>query len=165
MSTLTPATPDFFDTASHVVATEVEIAATTEEAWAVLNDHAGWVDWFPGASQVDAQPAQWSAPGDARQIQIHKMLVSERAIIVEPESEFAFTILEWPLPIAKVAAERVQLIDTSRQGEDRVNVIYTGAFDLTFAGRLSWPIAQKQFVAAWGEAFENLQDAVAARQS
>ena len=165
MSKLAPATPDFFHTASHVVRTEVEIGATTEETWAILNDHASWVDWFAGASKVDAQPAHWSAPGDTRQIQINKMLVSERAIIVEPEADLAFTILEWPLPIAKRAAERVQLFDMSRHGEDRVNLIYTGAFDLTLAGRMVWPIAQGQFVRAWGGAFENLHDAVAARRS
>lgn len=165
MAVLTPATPEFFDTAPNVVATEVEIAGTTDEVWAVLNDHAAWVDWFTGAKRVDAQPSNWTAPGDTRQIRVNQMTVSERAIIVEPGADFAFTILEWPLPIAKRAAERVQLVDTSRNGEDRVNVIYTGAFELTMLGRLAWPIAERGFVNAWGSAFENLQSIVADRFS
>ena len=164
MATLTPASPEFFKTATHVASTEVEIAATTQEAWALLNDHESWRDWFAGLTAVEAQPAQWSSPGDTRQVTVNNMLVSEQAIIVEPGADLAFTILQWPLPIASRAAERVQLVDTSRQGEDRVNVIYTGAFDLTLIGRLSWPIAQRQFVAAWGGAFESLHEAVAARR-
>ena len=92
------------------------------------------------------------------------MLISEQAIIVEPGADLAFTILQWPLPIATRAAERIQLVDTSRQGEDRVNVVYTGAFDLTMAGRLAWPVIQRRFVATWGGAFENLHEAVASRR-
>lgn len=164
MPILTAATAEFFDTATHVVSTEVEIAATPEETWAVLNDHVSWMEWFSGMKAVEAQPAAWTSPGDTRQVTVNNMLVSEQAIIVEPGADLAFTILQWPLPIASRAAERVQLVDTSRQGEDRVNVIYTGAFDLTLIGRLSWPIAQRQFVAAWGGAFESLHEAVAARR-
>lgn len=165
MTVLTPATAAFFAAAPHVVSTEVEIAGTTDQAWSVLNDHASWVEWFTGAKRVDAQPAQWTAPGDTRQIRVNQMTVSEQAIIVEPGVDFAFTILEWPLPIAKRAAERVQLVDTSRQGEDRVNLIYTGAFELTMLGRLSWTVAQRGFVNAWGSAFENLQGVITERSS
>ncbi len=164
MPKLTPATADFFDTATHVVSTEVEIGATPDEAWAVLNDHKSWLEWFSGMKAVDAQPPQWTAPGDTRTVSANGMRVAEEAIIVEPGRDLAFTILEWPLPIAKRAAERIQLVDTSRRGEDRVNVIYTGAFELTFAGRLPWPLVQRQFVKAWGHAFENLHDAVASRR-
>ena len=164
MPKLTPATVDFFDTATHVASTEVEIGATPEETWAVINDHASWTEWFGGMKAVEAQPAQWTSPGDTRQVQVNGMKISEKAIIVEPGADLAFTILQWPLPIASRAAERVQLVDTSRQGEDRVNLMYTGAFELTLAGRLPWPIVQRQFVAAWGKAFENLQDAVVARR-
>ena len=164
MAILTPATAEFFDTATHVASTEVEIAATSEEAWELINDHGSWKEWFSGMKAVEAQPARWTSPGDTRQVTVNAMLVSEQAIIVEPGADLAFTILQWPLPIATRAAERVQLVDTSRQGEDRVNVIYTGAFDLTLAGRLVWPVPQRQFVSAWGGAFENLNDAVAARR-
>lgn len=164
MPKLAPVTADFFDTAPHVVSTEVEIGATPEEAWALLNDHQSWVEWFRGMQKIMAQPAHWEKPGDTRQVAVNAMTVSEEAIIVEPAADLAFTILEWPLPIAKKAAERVQLVDTSRHGEDRVNLIYTGAFELNLLGRLVWPIVQRQFVSLWGAAFEHLHDAIAARR-
>lgn len=165
MGKLTPATPEFFENATHITSTEVEVGATPEEAWEVLNDHGSWAEWFPGMASVDARPAQWTSPGDTRTVTVNAMTVSETAVIVEPGADLAFTITKWPLPIASRAAERMQLFDTSRQGEDRVNVVYTGAFDLTAVGRLLWPVIEPRFVSAWGTAFENLQQAVAGRRS
>lgn len=164
MSVLTPADADFFQTAANVATTEVEIGATPEEVWAIINDHLSWTEWFPGMKSVDAQPPQWTQVGDSRQVKVNFLTVSEQAIIVEPEADLAFTILEWPLPIAKRAAERVQLVDTSRQGENRVSLVYSGAFDLTMSGKLAWSAVEKQFVSTWGSAFENLQAAVAKRR-
>ena len=164
MTQLERATPEFFQTASSIISTEVEIAATPDEAWTVLNDHAGWVEWFPGAKSVVAQPPHWEAPGDTRQIRVSFLNVSEEAIIVEPGADFAFAILEWQIPIAKRAAERVQLVDTSRDGEDRVNLIYTGAFELTLSGRLAWSVMEVRFAGLWGAALENINDVVAKRR-
>ncbi len=160
---LEPADPSIFDTAAHQISTEVEVAASTEECWAAVNDHASWTEWFAGCTSAVGQPPSWTAPGDTRQVEINRLKVSERAIIVEPEADFAFTILEWPLPIARRAAERVQLIDTSREGEERTNLVYTGAFELTFVGRLAWPLLQGRLADAWGTAFEQLQHYLNAR--
>lgn len=165
MTQLEAATPEIFDTAGSIISTEVEIAATPDEVWAVLNDHAGWVDWFPGAKSVVAQPEAWQAPGDTRQIHVSFLKVSEAAIIVEPGADMAFTILEWQIPIAKRAAERVQITDTSRNGEDRVNLVYTGAFDLTLSGRMSWSVMETRFAGLWGVALENINDVVAKRRT
>ena len=153
---LEAADPSIFETASHQISTEVEVGASTEDCWAVLNDHASWTEWFPGCTRAVGQPPHWTAPGETRQVTINRLNVSERAIIVEPEEDFAFTILEWPLPIAKRAAERVQLVDTSRDGEERTNLVYSAAFDLTFAGRLAWPILEGRLADAWGSGLEEL---------
>lgn len=154
---LDPADPSIFETAAYQISTEVEVAASTEDCWSVVNDHASWIEWFPGCTSAIGQPSSWVAPGDTRQVEINRLRVLERAIIVEPEADFAFAILEWPLPVAHRAAERVQLIDTSREGEERTNLVYSGAFDLTFAGRLAWPLLQSRLVDSWGTAFEQLQ--------
>ena len=158
-----PADAGFFDVATHVTKAEVEVAGTVEEVWAVLNDHPSWTEWFPGMSSVTAQPNVWTAAGDTRQVKVNFLPVSEQAIIVEPNVDLAFTILKWPLPIAKRAAERMQLVDTSRNGESYVNVIYTGAFELRMNGRISWPLMKGQLASAWAKAFENLPDAIAKR--
>lgn len=166
MPTLERVSEDFFDTAPHVVSTEVEVGATAKEVWAVLNDHASWPDWFPGMKSVEAQPETWSTPGDTRTVTIGALTASEEAIIVEPEKDFAFAILKWQLPIARRAAERVQLFDTSRSGEQRVNLVYTGAFELTLIGRIAWRLGviERGFVKSWGAAFENVHEAVARRR-
>ena len=116
----------------------------------------------PGFSAGSAQPPHWAAPGHTRTVKINGMNVHEEALIVDAPTDFAFTILRWPLPMARSAAERVQIEDTSRDGERRVRLTYTGAFDLNRFGRLIWPMLEPRMASGWGEAFENIHQRLAA---
>jgi len=46
-----------------------------------------------------------------------------------------------------------------------VNLRYTGAFDLTMSGRLTWPVLETRLAALWGAALENIHGVVAAGRS
>jgi carbon monoxide dehydrogenase subunit G len=161
MVRLQPADRSIFDTASHIATTEVEVGADIERVWEKLSDHSSWPAWFPGCTAVQASPARWTGPGDTRTITINRMKVDEIALACEPEAEFSFTIVGWPLPIARSAAERVVLSDTSREGEDRTSLTWTGAFEMNRFGALIWSGLQSRLVDGWGTGFEQLHEQLA----
>ena len=158
MPALEPVDASFFEAAPAIVRTDVDLPGTPRAVWEIVNDNATWTSWFPGLSEVVAEPRTWTAAGDTRTVVINGRRISERAIIVEPPNEWAFSITHAPLPIGPRAAERVQIEDTSRYGEHRVSLTYTGAFDLNLFGLVIWPVLSSRLVGAWGTAFENLND-------
>ena len=156
MPNLEPVTPEFLDDAPFRVVADVTVMAPIADCWSLLADQASWVQWFEGMGFVEATPWIWSEPGQTRTVGVNGISVSETAISVVPEQEYAFTITKWPLPIAKRAAEGVRLVDRTNGGSPRTTLTYIGAFESTSIGQRAEATLTKQLTEAWTDALKNL---------
>lgn len=146
---------DFIDRATHVVSTEVDVAASRDEVWTALVDNAGWVEWF-GCSRCTGSPAIWAAPGDTRTIKLGPLVIDEIAVSVEARERWAMTFVRSNLPLWTGALEMVELFDTSREGEVRTELRWTGAFDFHPIAKPLASFIVGRAVETWGQGFENL---------
>lgn len=156
MATLTPATPDFLDTAPFRVVTEATVSAPIDSCWSLLVDAASWVQWFKEMSAVEATPWIWTEVGQTRRVTVNGLRVNETAISLDPQREYAFTITKWPLPIAKRAAEGVRLEDRTDGGSPRTHLTYIGAFESTSMGKRAESTLESQLISGWGGGFKRL---------
>ncbi len=156
MPSLNPATPEFIDDAPYRVTAEVTVPVTAGACWAALAEAATWVEWFPGITETSSNPPVWTAPGDTRTVTVNRLTVDERAIVVDPGQEYAFTILRWSLPIGKRAVEAVRLAEEGTSDAPRTRLTYIAGMDLNPFGRLIWPVLKKQLAKAWTTGFEQL---------
>jgi len=163
MAKLEPVGLDFLDRADHVVSTEVDIAASRDEVWTALVDNAGWADWF-ACSACSGVPATWSSPGDTRTIKIYPLTVDEIAVELDAPSHWAMTIVGTNLPTWTHGLEMVELFDTTRQGETRTELRWTGAFTFHWTAKPLAAMVLRRTAAAWGEGFEELSTYLAARR-
>lgn len=161
MPTLPTVTPDFLDTAPFRVVCEVTVAAPIAQCWSLIADQAAWVEWFEAMSSVVTTPWVWTESGHRRQVVVNGLKVDEEAMSFEPEQEYAFSIVKWPLPIAVRAAEGIRLADvfeegSSPSGSPQTRLTYIGAFELTKMGQRLEGVLTKNFTQAWTPAFERL---------
>ncbi len=156
MPKLELAPPEFLDTAPFRVVTEVTVAAPISRCWELLADQASWVQWFDAMAWVEATPWIWTEPGQKRRVSVNGLTVHEQAISVEPEKEYAFSIVKWPLLNAVRAAEGVRLADASADGETATRLTYIGAFESTWLGGKLEGVLGKQLDGAWKPALEQL---------
>jgi len=165
MPTLEPVTPEFLDTAPFRVVAEVTVLAPIDRCWELIADQSAWEQWFDGLKVLDASPNIWTAPGDTRQVKVNGLKVDERAISMEPEREYAFTIVKWPLPTASKAAEGLRLEDRTNGGSPRTTITYIGAFEPTFLGKFSNKLLEKTLTDGWGSAIRKLGEVAAGSAS
>lgn len=164
MPTLAPAPPEFLDDAPFRIVIEVPVMAPIEACWSLLADQASWVQWFDAMSAVHATPWLWTEAGQTRTVTVNGLKVDEVAISVIPNQEYAFTIVKWPLPTAKMAAEGIRLVDRTNGGSPRTILTYIGAFESTSVGKYAEKLLRKQMSDAWGPALKRLGE-LAARQA
>ena len=165
MPDLERATPDFLDSAPQRVVTEATVSAPIDAVWSLLVDQASWVQWFDAMTSVEASPWIWSQPGQTRKVTVNGFKVSEAAIAVDQEEEYAFTITNWPLPTAVRAAEAVRVADRTDGGAAQTLITYIGAFEPTALGKRLGGVLEKQLIGAWGPAFVQLGELANARRS
>ena len=162
MPSLEPVTASFLDDAPFRVVHSVTVLAPIKQCWELIVDQPSWVEWFDGMKSVDASPDIWTEPGQTRTVNIG-FKVDEVAISVEPEQEYAFTIVKWPLPTAKRGAEGLRLEDRTNGGSPRTTITYIGAFESTRIGKFAEGLLQKRLADAWGTAIKQLGELAAAR--
>lgn len=164
MPTLEAVGVDFLQRAEFVHSTDVDLPASREEIWRVLVDNSSWLDWFAGCRSIRASVPIWSTPGDTRRIRVGPLVLEEVAIELDPQARWAMSVTTSSLPLASRLLEVVDLIDTSRNGETRTEVRWTGAFDLpTYLRPINGLIAH-QLVKKWGISLERLFGTVTARR-
>lgn len=143
---------------------EVDLPAQIDEVWAVIADNDSWPEWFEGCSAVASSHNPWTAAGQSRTINVAPYKIREVAVAVDAPNLWAMQFSKTNLPMAKRALEMLELADTSRQGEARTEIRWTGAFDLPGYLRPASSMFQDRLVAKWGQSLENLLDAVIARR-
>ena len=158
MPSLQPVHRAFLDEAPQRVVESVDIRATRSDAWAAICDQPGWVEWFPGIERVEADPDVWTARGDTRTVHLGRLVIREEALVVEPEREWGFAILSWPLYGFRRGAEAIRLADGPDGG---TTLTYVGAFEVNPVGRLMWPILKGRLASSWRTAFTSLDDLIA----
>lgn len=163
MATLEPVAPDFLDTAPFRIVKEVAVMAPIEACWSLIADQASWVQWFDEMSAVEATPWTWTDAGQTRVVTVNGMKISEVAISVIPNREYAFTIVKWPLPTAVRAAEGIRLEDRTNGGSPRTVLTYIGAFESTSVGRYAEKRLTKQMGDTWTTALKKLGEFAAAK--
>ncbi len=154
----------FLDTAEVVLTTDVDLPASIDEVWDVVVDNESWVRWLAGCRRVTASPEVWADRGDTRTVVVGAMKIDEVAVAVDGPHRWAMCLTKTTVPIASAMLEMLELADTSREGEVRTEVRWTGAIDRRamlrpFAG----PI-EARLVEMWGRSLENLLDEVVARR-
>lgn len=155
---------DFVDTAESVLSTEVDLPASIDEVWDVLVDNESWTHWLAGCSYSVGSPAVWDAVGDSRTVRVGPIRIDEVAVAVERPNTWAMSFTKTNLPMAQAMLEMLELTDTSRNGEVRTEVRWTGAIDRLpylrpFAGLIEARLADM-----WGRSLEALFDEVVARR-
>lgn len=161
---LTPATIDLLDTAEWVFSMDVDLPANIDEVWAVLIDNTSWSEWFKDCKKMEASPSTWTNPGDSRTIHTGLFKIDEIAVELTAPSRWAMTLTSTNVPMAKTMLEVLDLADTSRQGEERTSVRWTGALNPPVYLKPFRKIVESQLTAVWAPSLESLLDAVIARR-
>lgn len=154
----------FFDEAELIVTTEVDLPAEIDEVWAVIADNDSWPEWFKDCTSMESSHNPWTAAGQSRTIKVTPFVITEQSIEINPPHLWAMQFSRTNLPMASRAAEKLELTDTSRNGEERTEVRWTGAFNLPLLLKPGRSIAEQMFLRTWGESLESLLDAVIARR-
>ncbi len=164
MAQLHPIPPDFLDDAPHLVTTSVDVPATRDELWAAIVDNATWTEWFVDCRSCVGSPPVWQAAGNTRTISVGRLVVEEIAAELRPGERWVMAVTRLNLPIASSMAESLDLVDTSRDGETRTELRWTGALaPRRLTGALLGPVSARM-ADAWGQSLENLYDFVSARR-
>jgi uncharacterized protein YndB with AHSA1/START domain len=161
---LEPATIDLLDTADVVVTTEVDLPASIDEVWAVIADNTSWPEWFHNCAEMEASADVWTEAGQTRTIKTTPFVVEETSILIEAPTRWAMTLNRSNVPLATRMLEVLDLTDTSRNGEERTEVRWTGALDLPVYLRPVRRITESILVRTWGKSLEALHGAVMARR-
>ncbi len=164
MPILQRASLEFVETAELVISTEVDLPAGIDEVWAVIADNSSWPDWFHNCTAMESSHNPWTAAGQSRTIRVTPFKIRETAVAIEAPTLWAMQLAKTNLPMATKALEKLELSDTSRNGETRTEVRWTGAFDLPIYLRPAKSIVETLFLKNWGPSLENLLDVVVARR-
>ena len=164
MPVLQRASLEFVDHAELVISYDVDLPAEIEEVWAVIADNDSWPEWFHNCTAMTSSHNPWTAPGQSRTIHVKPFKIREVAVAIEAPHLWAMQLSKTNLPMARRALEMLELSDTSRHGEVRTEVRWTGAFDRPMYFRPAASIFENQLLGTWGPSLENLLDAVIARR-
>lgn len=164
MPVLQRASMSFFEEADLIVTTEVDLPAEINEVWAVIADNNSWPDWFKSCTSMESSHNPWTAAGQSRTIRVTPFVITEQSIEINPPHVWAMQFSRTNLPMATRAAEKLELTDTSRNGESRTQVVWTGAFNLPALLKPAKSIVEQKFLNTWGESLESLLDAVTSRR-
>lgn len=109
MATMRPVTPEFYDRAPTRYRVERVVAATPDEVFTALADTPGWPQWFPAI-----RAARWTSEpphgvGSTRSVDVGPITFDEEFIVWEPGRAWGFTIVGTTVPLARAAAELVEL--------------------------------------------------------
>lgn len=161
---LTPATMDLLDTAEWVFSMDVDLPANIDEVWAVLVDNTSWPDWFNDCKSMTANPDTWTSAGDTRSIHTGLFKIDEAAVELTEPTRWAMTFTSANIPIAKTMLEVLDLSDTSRNGEERTEIRWTGALNPPVYLKPFRKVLESQLTAVWAPSLESLLDAVISRR-
>ncbi len=164
MPVLQRASLEFVDHAELVISYEVDLPANIDEVWTVIADNSSWPEWFHGCTAMSSSHNPWTAAGQSRTINVTPFTIRESAVAIEAPNLWAMQISKTNLPMATRALEMLELADTSRHGEERTQVKWTGAFDLPIYLRPAKKIVESLFLRTWAPSLENLLDAIVARR-
>lgn len=164
MPKLEPVDLDFLERAEIELSTDVDLPASADEVWAVLVDNDSWIHWFAGCRSMVYSAPVWSDVGDTRTIGVDVFKIEEVAVAIDESSRWAMCLTKTNLPMAKRMLEMVELRDTSRNGEVRTEVRWTGALDPLPYLRPFGAVFQTRLVNKWGQSLEALQDEVVSRR-
>ena len=156
MFALAPISGDFFETADEVFTTMVELPASRAEIWSALVDNAGWEHWFEGCRSCFGTPSVWEAAGGTRTMRLGAVRIDEIAVELVPERRWVMAITAMGAPLAHRMAESIDLVDTSRDGEVRTELVWTASLDPRWYIRPVVASIGSRLASIWGQSFENL---------
>jgi uncharacterized protein YndB with AHSA1/START domain len=116
---LVPRDADFIETAAELITTEVTVAGTPEEVWAVLIDNERWPEWFPAAKSCHTTSDQIGGVGSTRWIHVDLFKVNQRFVGWDPPHRWAQTNVDANLPGIVSVVEQA-IVDPVGDHETRV---------------------------------------------
>lgn len=164
MPSIQPVGLDFLETADYVLSTDVDMPATPAEVWDVLVDNSSWRAWFDGCRAIESSVPVWSEPGETRTITVGVMRLEEVAVAIDEPDRWAMCLTKSSVPLATRMLEMLDVRDTSREGEDRVQVQWTAAIDMPAYLRPLRRLLHSRLTNTWGRSLESLYDEVTARR-
>jgi hypothetical protein len=164
MPSLEPVGLEFLDRAEHVFTTDVDLPVSVDEVWEILVDNSSWTSWFACSSITSSVPV-WADPGDTRTIRVGPIKIEEVAVNLDEPRQWAMSLTRSTIPLATRMLEVLDIRDTSRNGEERTEVKWTGALDIPVYLRPARGLIESRLVAMWGSGLEALHDEVLARRS
>ncbi len=155
---------DFVDAAAVVLTTDVDLPASIDEVWEVIVDNQSWPHWLAGCRSMTASRPVWADTGDTRRADLGILKIDEVAVALDQPERWAMSLTRTTLPIAAAMLEMLELADTSRNGETRTEVRWTGALDrLWYLGPLS-KVLESRLADLWAQSLEALYDEVLSRR-
>jgi carbon monoxide dehydrogenase subunit G len=152
MATVVPRTLDWIPRAPVQARGAARSTAPPDAVFAVLADHAGWVEWFPNVKRVDVLgPAV--GVGARRRVKIPMVTVEEEFIAWEPGARWTFTATSTSPTWTRSLIEDCRLTARADGGTD---IDYTMSFDPV--GPIGWIVKRSvgRVSAAIQQGMENL---------
>lgn len=150
-------TIDIFDRVDEVLTAEVDVPAGRDQIWQVLTDNSTWPVWAKGCRSCASEPPRWLNVGDTRTATLLPgMSLQEKAIVLDAPERWAMTIEACSVPFARSVVEMIELLDSSRDGETRTEIRWSGAvipapWTRPFASRIEARMADD-----WAQGLESL---------
>jgi hypothetical protein len=147
--------PEFFASAGYRKVQQSTVALPVDTVFAALvDDPAGWGQWFPGfTSSGRYLPSQTPEADVQREMVMHGMALVETVIVSEKPTRWAFCVTKAMMPGVRAFAEDYVL---APDGE-ATSVTWTIALDLAPWARPLGPVFGSLGASAVRKAFVNLE--------
>ena len=122
MPQMTPRPAQWIESAPIKVRASREMAATPDEVWVAVADHAGWPEWFTSIERAEATGG--SGVGSTRSVFIRSWRLDEEFVEWEAPALFGFTVVAADGPIGRLAESLNERIEIQVLASDRVRVTY-----------------------------------------
>jgi hypothetical protein len=151
MSNLPRREPDWISTAPIVVTRSRRIDASADVVWARIADHETWSEWFTALKsvRVTGEPA---AVDGRREVSMSGVTVGEVFTAWEPDSLFAFSVVQAP-PILASMAESVAL---TAEGPSACTITYTQGIEPARGFGWLWRLIAKRMTSELTKALDRL---------
>ena len=152
MATVVPRTLDWIPRAPVQARGTARSTAPPDAVFAVLADHAGWVEWFPNVKRVEVLgPA--AGVGARRRVKIPMVTVEEEFIAWDPGEHWAFTATSTSPTWTRSLVEDCRLTARADGGTDIDYAMY-----LDPVGPIGWMMKRSvgRISAAIRQGMENL---------
>jgi len=145
---------DYVNTAPSCMTQSIEIDATIEKVWSVIDDTPNYIKWFPGLKWGKFENPNIKNLGAKRLAQLNNFKYYEEIIIYEPLKKWGFTMLESNSGACKSITEVISL---EKINENRTKVTYQGGYEFQGFYKFLKGMLEKSINNIWINALQGMK--------